>query len=725
VSAPIHRGLFRKYAIVLSLLVGVTLLAGVAAEVTFNYNDSLEATTRLQRAEARGAAVRIDGFLGQVRGQLVEVATLPWAALDARERRQEYLRLMKLVPAIAELRHVDAEGRERLRVSRERRDEVDSMRKVEPPELLAHAQSSAYAFSQTYFKEGSEPYVTLAVKEGDAAGVSLAEINLKFVADVVSRIRVGDAGFVYVLDSANQVVAHPDLSVVLGRSALPDLDRDHVVASVAHVPAANWRVVVEQPRAEVLQPLYGSLLRSSILLAVALVTALVASYFLARKLVSPIVEVRYGAQRIAGGDLAARINVKTGDEVEALATDFNRMAEQLQDYTTGLERKVDEKTAKLQEAMRARALFLAAASHDLRQPLYAISILADTLALHEMAEPARQTLAKQREAIAVLRGLFDNLLDLSRFDSGEIRAVARQVSLREILMPVAMEHEVVSRAKGLEWHCEIADAEVRTDPELLRRLVGNLLSNASRYTPSGSVRLAATIVDGVVRIEVSDTGVGIPPELQGKVFEEFVQLDNPSRERDRGVGLGLSIVKKIDGLLGSRLRLESKPNEGTRITFELPLAEAGALARTGIAADDIDTGEFAGVRVWVVEDDPMVRDALAGQFAAWGVDHAFASTRAEVVALRQADGAWPEAAMLDDMLGATERGLSIAHWLAGHIPRERISLVTGNVEPGAARELQDSGFKVLRKPLSSIVIAQWLHGAVGAPRSVRAAVPGE
>jgi CheY-like chemotaxis protein/anti-sigma regulatory factor (Ser/Thr protein kinase) len=312
----------------------------------------------------------------------------------------------------------------------------------------------------------------------------------------------------------------------------------------------------------------------------------------------------------------------------------------------------------------------------------------------------------------VLRGLFDNLLDLSRFDSGEIRVRRRIVSLREMLVPIAVEHEVVCRAKGLEWQCDIADGWVETDPELVRRIVANLLSNAVRYTERGSVSLKTRLVDGDYRLTVADTGVGIAPEDQARVFEEFVQLDNPSRERDRGVGLGLSIVRKISALLGANLQLDSAAGQGTRVSIDMPVAQAHVAEVPQPPVAEAPAAELAGMRLWVVEDDPLVRDALAKQFDAWGVDHAFALDRSEVERLREADGDWPDAVMLDDMLGRGERGLDIARWLEARMPRERLVIVTGNVQPAALEDLRASGFAVLQKPLASAVIAQWLHGVV-------------
>jgi len=720
---------------------GITLVLALAivVETPLSYRATLERVGDVQLAEARSAAARVDQFLQSVEATLRESAGVPWAdpAFTAADLRAEHHRLMKLIPSIDSIQVLGRDGIPRLAVSRRDLDRPAAGR-FEDEALLRRVGERGVGLGRVAFRNGLEPVVALGVRARNDE-ILVAELNLRSVSDIVTQLRVGSSGLAFLVDAADGIVAHPDAGRTLKKTSEPgrrqieairarlgsrdfadafesrSADGIAVLTSAVGLPRWGWMVVAEEPLEAALAPVRATVYRLAGLMLAGVLVALLLSAILARRLTKPILSLREGAERITRGDLASRIQVSTGDEVEALARDFNTMAAQLQDYTTGLERKVEEKTARLQEAMRARALFLAAASHDLRQPLYAISILADTLALQELPESARQTLAKQREAIAVLRGLFDNLLDLSRFDSGEVRKSERVASLREILVPVAVEHEVVARSKGLDWHCEIPDAQVRTDPELVRRIAGNLLSNAVRYTPRGRVALVATVQGQEVGIEVSDTGLGIPRELQGKVFEEFVQLDNPSRDRDRGVGLGLSIVKKIDELLGSKLELDSARGEGTRVTFTIPLAEAVAKAAAPAPEAEAQQGDLAGMRVWMVEDDAMVRDALARQFAAWGVDHAFAATRAEVAALRDSDGDWPDAAILDDMLGGGESGLDIARWLALEMPKDRIVLVTGNVEPAGVKALAESGFKVLRKPLSGVVLADWLHHASGPP----------
>jgi signal transduction histidine kinase len=490
-----------------------------------------------------------------------------------------------------------------------------------------------------------------------------------------------------------------------------------MMLSGAYIPAARWLVVAEEPYADVFRPVWMALARNAAILAAGLLAAIIASYFLARHLAQPILELRHGAERIAQGDLATRIEARTGDEVEALASQFNNMAGQLQEHTAGLERKVAERTSELEAAMRARSLFLAAASHDLRQPLYAISLLSDALAAEPLPGRAAAVLGKQRQAIGVLGALFDNLLDLSRFESGAVRSSPRNVSLRDILQPLCTEYEVLANSKKLEWQAEVPDVRIHTDPELFRRLAANLLSNAVRFSERVSVNLLVETHAGHVVFTVVDTGVGIAAEDRDRVFEEFVQLANPARDRAQGVGLGLAIVKRISDLLDAKVSMESSVGHGTRISFQVPLASN---PQAGTSQDHPrlqQSDSFAGLRVWAVEDDPLVHDGLAAQFAAWGIQHEFATDRDGIERLREKDGAWPDAVVLDDMLGMGEQGLEIASWLSECLPRDRIVLVTGNVDPDRTLRLEQSGFAVLLKPLASQDLAQWLMGALATAES--------
>ena len=313
--------LFRKYAAVMMLLVGGALAVGGVFELIFNYLESRAQTDQKQSVEARAAAARIEQYLKGVEQQVFDISSLPWAtaALNLQDRRDEYRRLLKLAPAIAEIRSVDAEGKERIKVSRVDVDELDSGRRWDGNSTFLKARLNGVDYSATYFKDGSEPYLTLGILEegkiegqqsGGKAWVTLIELNLKFVGDVVRQIKVGRNGRAFVIDGENHLVAHPNISYVLrrtdvsplpqvaalraevrsGKPALPNsvtgesLDGMPVLTTYAPIGVAGWWLFVEQPMSEAFGPIYDSMIRTVILFVLGALLALAASYFLARRL---------------------------------------------------------------------------------------------------------------------------------------------------------------------------------------------------------------------------------------------------------------------------------------------------------------------------------------------------------------------------------------------------------------------------------------------------------
>ncbi len=376
---PARGRLFRKYIVVLLLLVGGVLLLSSAIDLSFSYQETKAALVRVEREQAVAAAARIEQFVHDIERQ---VRWTTQAAFDdpaaAQEQREiDYLRLLRNIPAIAEISHLDASGREQLRVSRLNLDARGSGEDHARAPAFVEARTGKTYFSPVYFRNESEPYMTVAVPAGEyGVEVTVTEVTLKAIWDVVSRIRIGKAGYAYVVDSLGRLVAHPDISLVLQKrdlSALPqvrsaresrpagsDEDVGMIAAGLqggqflsAYAPIAplGWLVFVEQPLGEAFAPLQASIVRSVILFALGLVLSVLASVLLARRMVAPIRALQAGAARIGAGDLGHRIQVRTGDELEALGEEFNRTAAQLQESYAGLEQKVEARTRELTEAL--------------------------------------------------------------------------------------------------------------------------------------------------------------------------------------------------------------------------------------------------------------------------------------------------------------------------------------------------------------------------------------
>jgi signal transduction histidine kinase len=373
-------GLFLKYAVPLVLLVGGALVVSALVEIYFSYRENKAALSQIQREKALAAAARIEQFVRELEHQLAWIAQTPWGArgVPLDQRRLDSLRLLRHAPAVTEVSHYDPSGHEQLRVSRLAMDVIGSNADFSQDPKFKQAIARKTYFSPVYFRKESEPYMTIALAgNGEDAGVVAAEANLKFIWDVVSSIKVGEGGRAYVVDGQGRLIAHPDISLVLQKtdaSALPQvaaaraavsdptgapleamfgrsLQSKDVLSATATIDPLGWLVFVDLPIAEAFAPIYASVQRTVLLLLVGLAISVVAGLLLVRRMVSPVQSLQAGAARIGSGALDHRIEVKGSDELGALAGEFNRMAEQLQEYTTGLEQKVEERTHELTEAL--------------------------------------------------------------------------------------------------------------------------------------------------------------------------------------------------------------------------------------------------------------------------------------------------------------------------------------------------------------------------------------
>jgi len=373
-----------------------------------------------------------------------------------------------------------------------------------------------------------------------------------------------------------------------------------------------------------------------------------------------------------------------------------------------------------ERANEAKTRFLAAASHDLRQPLHAMSLFLGTLSLQVRDTPAERLVVRLGEIAEILGRQFNGMLDLARFDAGRVEPERTVFRLDRLVSRLGEQHREAAARKGLAFEADCPPLAVTSDYGLLERVLGNLLGNAVRYTNEGRVAIGAHAEGCRVRLTVEDTGPGIPEESQARVFEDFVQLGNPGRRREHGVGLGLAIVHRIDVLLGLGLQMASRPGAGTRFQLELEAAElpeeAVPVHDPGLVGPDVH-----GARVWVLEDDEVVAEALRAQFEAWGCEVWLGNSRAAFERALAEKVDRPDTVFIDDMLGEGEWGLEIAQWVSRRIGRQRIAMVTGNVDPERLEEIGAAGFPLLLKPVPSArlreMIAGTLHAGAGVERA--------
>jgi signal transduction histidine kinase len=380
--------LFRRYfMLILALVCGALLLSG-GIGLYFSYQENKLALANLQHEKALAAAARIEQFVLQIEQQLAYAAMPQLGVEGLEQRRIEFLKLLRTVHAVTDITQIDAKGREQLSVSRLKMDEAGTERDWSQEPAFKNARPGQTWYGPVYFRKETEPYMSIAVRAGGEQGaVTVAEVNLKFIWDVVTRIKVGQKGKAYVVDGTGYLVADPDIGLVLRKTSMsqleqvqsalkPDADDSlavlatdlgghRVLTAYAPIEPARdlpiqqgpkptplgWKVFVEQPVSEVYQSLDATVLRTVALLVAGLLFSALAAAWLARSMARPISVLQEGAQRIGAGDLDTQIQMKTGDELESLADQFNRMTAQLRESYAGLERKVEERTAELKQAL--------------------------------------------------------------------------------------------------------------------------------------------------------------------------------------------------------------------------------------------------------------------------------------------------------------------------------------------------------------------------------------
>ena len=597
--------LFGKYVVYFAILVTVTLLASGLSGMYFSYRENVAALVELQREKATAAAYKIEQYLKEIEHQIGWTA-LPQVspgitALD--QRRLDYFKLLRQVPAITEIAYLDASGKEKLRVSRLAMDVIGSDKDFSQEPQFSEAKAGKTWFSPVYFRKETEPYMTLAAAAGrDDAGVTVTDVNLKFIWDVITHIKIGKAGYAYVVDARGRLVSHPDISLVLQKSdfsGLPQVQAalaaepppggtvqevtiadnvrgEPVLIASARIPSLRWAVLVEQPRVEAFAPLYASMLQTGLLLLVGLVLSLLASLALARRMVTPIRALQSGAAQIGAGVLDYRIEVRTGDELETLAEQFNRMAMDLQESYSGLERKVEERTPQLEIANRHKSEFLANMSHELRTPLNAIIGFSEVLQermFGDLNEKQIEYLQDIHSSGKHLLSLINDILDLSKVEAGRM-----DLELSSFDLPTALENALtlIKERAGRHGIALALDVDKRLnnfvgDERKFKQILLNLLSNAVKFTPAGGrISVKAAPLDGAVEISVMDTGVGIAPEDRDTIFEEFRQVGSDYAHKREGTGLGLTLTKKFVELHGGRIRVDSEVGKGSTFTFTFP-----------------------------------------------------------------------------------------------------------------------------------------------------------
>lgn len=452
------------------------------------------------------------------------------------------------------------------------------------------------------------------------------------------------------------------------------------------------------------------------LLGASLLGVGLAGWWAARRISAPIRKLAEAVDKLGEG---ADVRVETGAtaEVGRLQHGFNVAAQALADSRKTMESQIASatqelalKNAQLEAANQGKTRLLAAASHDLRQPLHALTLFSDALRTDE-TDPLRVSRIESiQECVHSLDRLFSELLNLSQIDAGAVKVQRIAFPLDRLFDDISRNFRPQAEEQGLRLVVRKTDAWIDCDYVMLSRILNNLVSNALRHTLQGGVLVGARRSGSQVRIDVWDTGVGIAPEHQDKVFEEFYQVDAASSRGSRGLGLGLATVRRLCDLLGMPLRLTSRVGRGTLVSVAAPRARpAETPPPCPAAGDDFD---FAGSFILVVDDEPNILEGLSLVLRNWGADVAVAENREQVMALAASWPRPPDVIVTDLLLRDGESGLDVLKSLDRHPGmRGRHAarlLVTGETKPDRLREIAEAGIAVLHKPVTTAVLRQAL-----------------
>lgn len=379
-----------------------------------------------------------------------------------------------------------------------------------------------------------------------------------------------------------------------------------------------------------------------------------------------------------GANRSFRENVRLRLETERMAEELRRQKEIAE------------------QASLAKSTFLAAASHDLRQPVHALGLFVGALHAVDMDEEARRLVKQIEASVAAMDGLFSALLDISRLDAGIVEVRRRPFAIAPFLERICRDYVQDAEAKGLTLVWKRYRALADTDPVLLERIVRNLVSNAVRYTQHGRIVVGCRRRRAHLAIQVWDTGPGIAPDQQERVFQEYYQIGNPERDRAKGLGLGLAIVRRLSQLLNCALTLRSEPGRGSCFEIVVPFATRDSAD----ASETVEVGSLATGLVLVIDDEVAIREAMASLLGGWGHEVITAGSGDEAIKRLSQCPDKPDLIISDLRLRDNENGIEVIDRLRSEY-NETIPalLITGDTAAGRLVEAQKSGLLLLHKPV--------------------------
>ena len=410
------------------------------------------------------------------------------------------------------------------------------------------------------------------------------------------------------------------------------------------------------------------------------------------------------------GEKLLRRSVNIRHERDRLVRDLEQRNADVRSAMT----EVQGAMAQAEQSAQARARVLAAASHDLRQPLHALSVYSAVLASKPAPELLNEVSGNIDQIVRSLGNLLNGLLDLSRLSSGYYVPEHEAVDLGTVIAGVCAEFQHAAAQKSLSLLQELQPTRVLGDPVAIGRIARNLIDNAIKYTDQGTVRVTLhpeqSRDDQKAVLTVTDTGKGIPASEHSRIFEEFYQLDNPGRDRSRGVGLGLAIVQRLSELIGATISVESTLGEGTSFRVALP-ALLGAAAPLELLPTQQAHAALQGVRIYIVDDEIDILRSMQALLGVWGVESLTADSPEAAERIFEQSGR-PHLMLVDLRLGQHEHGAQLADRLRRQYGPFPVLIITGETASEALRQANESGYTLLQKPIAPEVLRRAIAVAI-------------
>lgn len=465
---------------------------------------------------------------------------------------------------------------------------------------------------------------------------------------------------------------------------------------------------IDQTRSQVIQAAAGMAL-------ITLLLAMILAWRIACRVSEPLQDITTGVRRISLGELATRVQEDAEGEIRDLQAGVNHMAQALEKNQEELEQRIHNATRELRDqtqaaesATLAKGRFLAAASHDLRQPLHALLLLVEVLRDSVPEGETRRLADLVQDSAHNMESLLKALLDLSRLDANAVQVHAECFPLARIMQNIERQFTPLAAEKGLQLRLRPCSGWVDSDPILVERVLANLVTNAIRYTQSGGVLVGArrqgnSAGEARLRLEVWDTGKGIPEAFHDRIFEEYFQLDNPERQRDKGLGLGLAIVARLAALLGSSVRLLSREGRGSCFAFDIPACAPpapGDVPSPAVqAVQTAATLRLESALVAFIDDDEVILQAMLELFEGWNIALAVGEDGEQLRDELRALGKKPDLILSDYRLKGGRTGveaIAILRQAFGPVPA---ALITGDTAPETIQKITQTGLPILHKPL--------------------------